>query len=147
MACNCACSEVNDAAKLATRGGQYGLESLALSLITPPNFPGGAIAADRFVAPSLGRKCPTGRCTAAGSVGRGVLRPGSKHYRAAQSDSLPYPAAARFLLGSCPACVFDVRGLASQSSLRILAPPRCRRRLRGPLATNPHSTSCIRTAS
>ena len=24
-----------------TRGGQYGLESLALSLITPPNFPGG----------------------------------------------------------------------------------------------------------
>ena len=24
-----------------TRGGQYGLESLALSLITPPNFGGG----------------------------------------------------------------------------------------------------------
>jgi hypothetical protein len=25
-----------------TRGGQYGVESRALSLITPPNFPGGA---------------------------------------------------------------------------------------------------------
>ena len=24
-----------------TRGGQYGVESRALSLITPPNFPGG----------------------------------------------------------------------------------------------------------
>ena len=34
--------------------------------------------------------------------------------RAAQSDSLPYPAAARFLLGSCPAWVFHARGLASQ---------------------------------
>src|SRR5208282_1789220 len=115
----------------------------ALRLTTPPSW----IATGRFAQSFLGRRRPTGRCTAAGSVGRGVLRPGSQRYRAAQSDSLPYPAAARFLLGSCPAWVFDVRGLASQSSLRILAPPRCRRRLRGPLATNPHSTSCIRTAS
>ena len=61
------------------------------------------IAADRFVAPSLGRKRPIGRCTAAGSVGRGIVRLGSQRYRAAQPDCLPYPAAARFLLGSCPA--------------------------------------------
>src|SRR5271157_2427469 len=47
-----------------------------------------------------------------------LFGPGSQRYRAAQPDSLPYPAAARFLLGSCPAWVFHARGLASQSSLR-----------------------------
>ena len=48
-----------------------------------------ADGSNRFVAPSLGRKRPIGRCTAAGSVGRGVVRPGSKRYRAAQPDCLP----------------------------------------------------------
>src|SRR5271165_2347662 len=95
----------------------------ALRLTPPPGW----IAAGRFAQPFLGRRRPTGRYTAAGSVGHGVVRPGSKRYRAAQSDSLPYPAAARFLLGSCPAWVFHARGLASQSSLRALVPLQHRR--------------------
>src|ERR1700722_12618628 len=68
----------------------------ALGLTTLPSW----IAADRFVAPSLGRKRPTCRCTAAGSVVAELFGPGAQRYRAAQPDSLPYPATARaFFLG------------------------------------------------
>jgi hypothetical protein len=63
----------------------------ALTLTTPP----GRIAGCRFAPPSLERRRPIGRCTAAGSV----VRPGSQRYRAVQGDRLPTLQHRAFFLG------------------------------------------------